>query len=127
MSAAMVIVVSFTAISNFVLPSINMAAAVRLLRFILMFLAGTLGLFGILAGLIPILAHMASLQSFGVPYLMPLAPFNKTNMKDFILRAPWWKMKTRPVMIGDENQVRQSADPNSFAQQATDHNKDPLR
>ncbi|MNV86020.1 Spore germination protein XA [compost metagenome] len=92
-----------------------------------MFLAGTLGLFGILAGLVPLLTHMASLQSFGVPYLMPLAPFNKTNMKDFILRAPWWKMKTRPVMIGDENQVRQSSDRKSYAQQAAEHNKDPLR
>ncbi|RUT36561.1 spore germination protein [Paenibacillus zeisoli] len=126
-SAAMVIVVSFTAISNFVLPAINMAAAVRLLRFILMFLAGTMGLFGILAGLIPILAHLASLQSFGVPYLMPLAPFNKNNMKDVIYRAPWWKMKTRPVMIGDNNEVRQSANHNSFSEQATDHNKDPMR
>ncbi|MNV21212.1 Spore germination protein A1 [compost metagenome] len=125
-SAAMVIVVSFTAISNFVLPAINMAATVRLLRFILMFLAGTLGLFGILAGLIPILTHMASLQSFGVPYLMPLAPFNKTNIKDFLPRAPWWKIKTRPVTISD-NRVRQSADRKSYAQQATDHNKDPLQ
>ncbi|WP_433942903.1 spore germination protein [Paenibacillus sp. SN-8-1] len=126
-SAAMVIVVSFTAISNFVLPAINMAGAVRLLRFVLMFLAGTLGLFGILAGLVPILAHLSSLQSFGVPYLTPLAPFNKTNLKDFILRAPWWKMKKRPVMFGDNNEVRQSVDHKSFAEQATDHNKDPMR
>ncbi|USB35074.1 spore germination protein [Paenibacillus sp. YPG26] len=125
-SAAMVIVVSFTAISNFVLPAINMAAAVRLLRFVLMFLAGSLGLFGILAGLVPILAHMASLQSFGVPYLMPLAPFNKTNLKDFIIRAPWWRIKTRPVRIGDQNRMRQADKPKSFAQQATDKSKDPM-
>lgn len=126
-SAAMVIVVSFTAISNFVLPAINMAASVRLLRFILMFLAGTLGLFGILAGLVPLLAHLASLQSFGVPYLMPLAPFNKTNLKDVLLRVPWWKMTTRPVDIGDENPVRESTELDSFAKQAVKHKKDPLK
>lgn len=40
-SAAMVIVVSLTAISNFVFPSFNMAISVRLLRFGMMLLAAT--------------------------------------------------------------------------------------
>lgn len=115
-SAAMVIVVSFTAISNFVLPAINMASAVRLLRFTLMLLAGSLGLFGILIGLVPILVHLVSLQTFGVPYLLPVAPFKSNNMKDFVFRFPWWKMRTRPAMIGDINHIRQGSEqkPNSL-------------
>nr|WP_047013746.1 spore germination protein [Paenibacillus sp. IHB B 3415] len=125
-SAAMVIVVSFTAIANFVLPAINMAATVRLLRFFLMFLAGTFGLYGILIGLVPILAHLVSLESFGIPYLMPLSPFNKSNLKDLFIRAPWWKIKTRPVMIGDMNPKRVSDKQKSFAQRAKDHKRDPL-
>lgn len=108
-SAAMVIVVSFTAISNFVMPAINMAAAVRLLRFSLMLLAGSLGLFGILAGLVPILVHLVSLQTFGVPYLLPAAPFKLQNMKDFVLRFPWWSMRTRPALISQMNPVRQGS------------------
>lgn len=95
-SGAMVIVVSFTAISNFVIPYFSMATSVRLLRFLLMFLGGMLGIFGILAGSIPILAHLVSLQSFGVDYLMPYSPFYKSNMKDLLIRVPWWAMKTRP-------------------------------
>ncbi|MNC54524.1 Spore germination protein A1 [compost metagenome] len=125
-SAAMVIVVSFTAIANFVLPAINMAATVRILRFILMFLAGTFGLFGILVGLVPILVHLVSLESFGIPYLMPLSPFIKSNLKDLFIRAPWWKIRTRPVMIGDKNRKRQSDKQKSFAQRAKDHHRDPL-
>ncbi|WP_110756069.1 spore germination protein [Paenibacillus illinoisensis] len=125
-SAAMVIVVSFTAICNFVLPSINMAAAIRLLRFALMLLAGTFGLYGVLAGLIPILVRLVSLDSFGVPYMMPLAPFNKSNMKDLFVRVPWWKMKKRPVMIGDSNLMRQSTRQESFAEQAGEHDRDPM-
>lgn len=125
-SAAMVIVVSFTAICNFVLPSINMAGAIRLLRFALMLLAGTFGLYGVLAGLIPILVRLVSLDSFGVPYMMPLAPFNKSNMKDLLVRVPWWKMKKRPVMIGDSNLMRQSTGQESFAEQAGEHDRDPM-
>ncbi|PYI54073.1 spore germination protein [Paenibacillus flagellatus] len=107
-SAAMVIVVSFTAISNFVLPTINMAATVRLIRFALMFLAGTLGLFGIIAGLVPLLVHLVSLRSFGVPYFMPVAPFRKGNWKDLFTRVPWWAMKRRPAGIATGNLSRQA-------------------
>ncbi|MCL6605173.1 MAG: spore germination protein [Paenibacillus sp.] len=108
-SGAMVIVVSFTAISNFVIPYFNMASSVRLIRFALMILAGTLGLFGILAGLIPIMVHLVSLESFGVSYFMPYAPFYKSNMKDLLIRAPWWAMKTRPNQKSGKNKWRQAA------------------
>lgn len=111
-SSAMVIVVSFTAIANFVIPSINMASAVRLMRFVLMLLAGTFGLFGILAGLVPLLAHLVSLRSFGVHYFMPYAPFFKSNMKDLLLRVPWWAMKTRPNRTAGPNKFRQA--PNQY-------------
>ncbi|MGN7761116.1 spore germination protein [Paenibacillus sp. 22594] len=108
-SGAMVIVVSFTAISNFVIPYFSMATAVRLLRFILMLLAGTLGLFGVMAGVVPILAHLLSLKSFGIDYLLPYSPFYKSNMKDLIIRAPWWAMKTRPNLKSGANKKRQAS------------------
>ncbi|MCL6658483.1 spore germination protein [Paenibacillus amylolyticus] len=108
-SGAMVIVVSFTAISNFVIPYFSMATAVRLMRFPFMLLAGTLGLFGILAGAVPLLAHLVSLKSLGVDYLMPFSPFYKSNIKDLILRVPWWAMKTRPEEKVGLNKTRQAA------------------
>ncbi|WP_213619941.1 spore germination protein [Paenibacillus sp. J22TS3] len=126
-SAAMVIVVSFTAICNFVLPAINMSASIRLLRFMLMILAGNFGLFGILAGIIPILLHLTSLQSFGVPYMMPLAPFKFANFKDLFFRAPWWKMKNRPELIGEENKQRAADEPAAYAQKAVDHKRDSMK
>lgn len=108
-SGAMVIVVSFTAIANFVIPYFSMATAVRLLRFPFMLLAGTLGIFGILAGAVPLLAHLVSLRSFGIDYLMPYSPFYKSNMKDQLLRVPWWAMKTRPDEKAGTNKTRQAA------------------
>ncbi|MDQ0192013.1 spore germination protein [Paenibacillus wynnii] len=108
-SGAMVIVVSFTAIANFVIPYFNMASAVRLIRFTLMILGGVLGFFGIIAGIIPILTHMVALKSFGINYMMPYAPFYKSNMKDLLIRVPWWAMKTRPNRKSSSNKYRQAA------------------
>ncbi|MDU0203878.1 MULTISPECIES: spore germination protein [Paenibacillus] len=98
-SAAMVIVVSFTAISNFVTPAINLAVAARLIRFMLMLLAGLLGLFGILFGCMFILIHMCSIKSFGLPYMAPISPFIPSNVKDIFIRLPWWKLITRPLVL----------------------------
>ncbi|TMV51599.1 spore germination protein [Paenibacillus mesophilus] len=106
-SGAMVIVVSFTAIANFVIPAINMAITARLIRFTLMILGATLGLFGIMSGLMVMLIHMASLRSFGIPYLMPVAPLIKENLKDIFVRVPWWAMITRPQLISAGNRIRQ--------------------
>ncbi|WP_411830572.1 spore germination protein [Paenibacillus lautus] len=107
-SGAMVIVVSFTAIANFAIPAFSMAAAIRLIRFALMLLAGTLGLFGILAGIVPIYVHLVSLTSFGVPYLSPFTPLRFSEMKDLIVRLPWPLLKTRPKEISQRNLVRQN-------------------
>lgn len=109
-SAAMVIIVSFTAISNFVVPAFNIAIAARLLRFGLIILAATMGLFGIMAGLIAILIHLAGLRSFGMPYLMPMAPFIPTNQRDVLVRVPWWAMFRRPRLISQNTGPRQETD-----------------
>ncbi|EFM09248.1 GerA spore germination protein [Paenibacillus curdlanolyticus YK9] len=68
-SAAMVIVVASTGIASFTSPAFNIAISARILRFSLMVLAGTFGLFGILIGLIFLVAHLCSLRSFGTPYM----------------------------------------------------------
>ncbi|WP_226528971.1 spore germination protein [Metabacillus niabensis] len=120
-SAAMVIIVSFTAISNFVAPHFNMAIAARLLRFAFMLLAATLGLFGIMSGLLIVLIHLVGLRSFGVPYLMPLAPFMPSNQKDVFVRVPWWAMKNRPVLIGNPDDKTRSTTMKATVQNNESH------
>ncbi|WP_413381092.1 spore germination protein [Alkalihalobacillus sp. 1P02AB] len=105
-SSAMVIVVSLTAISNFVSPSFNMAISVRLLRFLFIILAGVLGLYGIILGLIALVLHLTSLRSFGVPYMTPFAPFILKNQKDALFRFPLWSLKERSLYITEKNQNR---------------------
>ncbi|SEM00790.1 spore germination protein KA [Paenisporosarcina quisquiliarum] len=106
-SAAMVIVVSITAIASFVSPSYDMAMSVRILRFIFMGLAASFGLFGVTVGLIALILHLCSLRSFGIPYMYPIAPFNLSGQKDTFIRVPIWKMFTRLPLISQNNIKRQ--------------------
>ncbi|PRR74749.1 spore germination protein [Neomoorella humiferrea] len=103
MSAPMIIVIAATAIASFTVPTFSLGQAVRLLRLPMIFLAGTLGLLGIFAGLMIILIHLVSLRNFGQPYLTPLAPFIWEGHKDLIERVPWWAMVRRPLLTGRRN------------------------
>lgn len=112
-SSVMVIVVSITAISNFVLPAFNIAIAVRILRFVFMFLAASFGLFGITVGIIAMVLHLCSLRSFGIPYLTPMAPFNLDGQKDTLFRVPHWGLFSRPRLISQRNVIREQNSPTS--------------
>ncbi|MBM7854538.1 spore germination protein KA [Desulfohalotomaculum tongense] len=105
-SSLMVIIVAVTGIASFVNPAFNMAITMRVLRFPMMLLAGSLGLFGVMAGILAILVHMCSLRSFGVPYLAPITPYHKEGMKDVLIRAPWWAQQHRPEEISKDNPYR---------------------
>jgi Bacillus/Clostridium GerA spore germination protein. len=105
-----VIVVAITAISSFTIPNYAASTAIRILRFILIILAGILGGVGITFGLMVILTHLCGLRSFGIPYLSPIAPLSSGDLKDAMARAPWWAMLKRPRLIGTSEPVRQ--DPN---------------
>ncbi|MHB8918628.1 MAG: spore germination protein [Desulfocucumaceae bacterium] len=107
-SPMMVIVVAITGIASFVNPAFNMAITMRVLRFPMMVLAATLGLFGVMVGVLAILIHLSGLRSFGVPYLASLAPFHPGDMKDVAVRAPWWAMDRRPAEAGSLNPRRQA-------------------
>ncbi|HEX2952583.1 MAG TPA: spore germination protein [Bacillota bacterium] len=103
--APIVITVALTAIASFVTP--KQAEVTAFLRLTLTVLAGFLGAYGIIAGLIIILIHMASLRSFGVPYLSPIMPLTPGDLKDVAVRVPIWAMFKRPRLIGWHDPVRQ--------------------
>jgi len=108
-SAPVVIVVSITGIASFTIPHFNGAIAIRMLRFPLLFLGATFGLYGIFIGLMLIVGHMAKLRSFGVPYLTPFSPLKLKDLKDVLVRAPIWALTNRPGFLNVQDQT--SIDP----------------
>lgn len=93
-SAPMVIITSLSGITGFILPALY--NAVIIFKFLLILMAGSFGLYGVVIGLLCILAHMCSLRSFGTPFMAPFAPVFWSDLKDSFLRFPIWLMKRRP-------------------------------
>lgn len=90
-SNLMVIVVAFTAISSFVVPSIELNTAIRVLRFPLMVLASLFGFFGIMIGTFILVIHLLNLSSLKQPYFSPLIPFQPKEMKKVFFREPYYR------------------------------------
>lgn len=107
-SAPMVIVVAITGVASFMVPHYTQGIALRILRFPMILLAGSLGLLGIMLGGITIVVHLCTLRSFGVPYLSPVAPVKGRELKDTLIRAPWWMMDIRPHLTGEFDPRRQA-------------------
>lgn len=92
-SAPIIIVVAITGITGLVIPRLSMAVIV--LRTLFVLLSAILGLYGVILGLMGLLIYLVDLRTFGLSsFLDPSLKFQEH--KDTIIRAPWWKMKTRP-------------------------------
>ncbi|MDR0405608.1 MAG: spore germination protein [Clostridiales bacterium] len=91
-SAPMVIVIAVMAVASFLVPFQNESASV--LRILMMTAAAFLGWYGISMGCLAVLVHLATLNSFGVPYF---DCFSRTeNVQDSVIRMPLWFMVNRP-------------------------------
>jgi len=96
-SSPIVIIVAFTGITSLMLP--KMINTIILARFALLIISSMLGLYGFLFLSTAIAIHAFSLRSFGVPYMSYIMTFEKEDIKDTVIRMPWWYMNLRPRMI----------------------------
>lgn len=85
-SPILIIVISVTFISGLIFNSGDLIDGLRMYRFFLLFMAIIFGLYGLVLGLIMILIHALSLETFGEPYFYPIAPFDKTYLFKTILK-----------------------------------------
>ncbi|HEX3032338.1 MAG TPA: spore germination protein, partial [Bacillota bacterium] len=105
-SAPMVIVTALTGIASLMLSGFMGISLI--LRVIFLLLAGFMGLYGWMFGLVGLVIYLMGMRSFGVPYLLNVMAIREQDVKDTIIRAPWWMMSTRPKLFGSRNPVRQS-------------------
>ena len=83
--APSVVIAAMTFITSAVVNSA--IDSIAILRILLLVLAATFGVYGILIGLFMILAHLCTLRSFGYPYMLPLAPIRWKGLKDSVIRT----------------------------------------
>jgi spore germination protein KA len=103
-SAPMIIVVGVTGVAGFVVSKLNDTAV--LIRILLVFTSAVLGLYGFLFGIMGIMVQLASMESFGIPYLSSLTSLTIQGSKDTVIRLPWWRMVLRPRHLAPKNRER---------------------
>ncbi len=101
-SPAALIAVSIAGVCGFVLPNRDMAEALRLWRLGFALIAAVAGLFGLTAGFIVLVGHLAGLQCLEVPYL---APFHKGRAN--VLRDRMVTDKFRDSLLHPEDRRKQ--------------------
>ena len=107
-SPLMIIIVALTTIASFAIPSYELAAGIRIWRFILIFLSAIFGLYGIMLGVILLGTHLIRLDSFGVPFTSPYSGLGLTDgeIKDTLIKAPIQELQYRPTFTNTRNKRR---------------------
>ncbi len=94
-STPMLIVIALSAVSGLMVQ--RLSSAVVYIRFFLIILGGAFGLLGIFSGISVMLSHILSLSSLGVDYTASLKSITAQDLKDTLVRSPWFFSFKRPI------------------------------
>lgn len=102
--APMVILIAVTAVAGFLVPTQNDSASI--LRIVAMVPATFVGFYGVGLTCLGILIHLATLESFGLPYFDSFG--HPEDAQDTLIRMPLWAMSQRPrgIAQGDTTRIK---------------------
>lgn len=107
LSPLVVVIVSLAGIAGFIMPNQDLSSGIRVIRFVFALLAAIGGFYGLTVGVIILITHLCSLESYGVAYLSPFVDVEESNLKDTFLRYPIRYFKKRPQKIAPDNRIKQ--------------------
>lgn len=84
-SPLLLILACSSLLASFVMPDFALINPIRILKFIAILCTGFLGFYGLVLFSCVLLVCLVSIESFGVPYFAPFAPFNRYDfVRSFI-------------------------------------------
>ena len=86
-----VIIVAFSGISSYTLPSQDLASAIRILRFSMVLAGALAGIFGVTTVFMLMIWHLCTIESCGISYLHPFVDCGASGWLRSILRKPLWQ------------------------------------
>ena len=99
-----VIIVALSKIALYTIP--EQAPQITVLQLIFIVLGGSLGLIGIVSGMVYFVNYLNDFDSFSTPYLAPYSPRINQDLKDAIIMDPLYSMKHRPQSFSPEKKER---------------------
>ncbi len=103
-SNILIIIVALSALSSYTTPVYNMSTSIRILRFPMILLAGTLAFLGITAGMAFLLIHLIRQTSLKKNRIFfPFYPLKPSKVKDTIFRMPFAFFGIRSPLIQNED------------------------
>lgn len=106
-----VMVIAISIIAVYTIP--DQVDQIVLLRSTFIVIGGCLGIFGVIAGVVFVIAYLASIENYGVAYLSPYAPRIRNDLQDGVFKQSIVKMKNRPESLHNKNVVRLKYDKNN--------------
>ncbi len=98
------IVIALSLIATYTIP--NQASQFSILRFVFLLLGGTVGLWGVVGGMIYFVNYLNTLNAYNTPMLAPYSPRVNGDLKDGLHRKSLVSMKSRPKSMPVKNRQR---------------------
>lgn len=99
-----VIIVALSKIALYTVP--EQSSQITVLQLLFLILGGSMGLVGIVAGMVYILNYLNSIDSYGTPYLAPYSPRIPGDLKDAVTQVSIVNMKKRPKTYSPKKEER---------------------
>ena len=100
-----VIIVALSKIALYTMP--EQSSQITVLQLVFIIIGGSMGLAGIIAGMVYIINYLNTLDSYGTPYLAPYSPRVKSDLKDAILATSITRNKGLPQSFAPKKEKRQ--------------------
>lgn len=107
-SAPTLMIIAFSGICLFTVPELEKTFAI--IRFLLLIVAGSVGLYGLLAAIAFLIIYLISFESYQTPLLAPFSPLISSDLKDSFYKGFLLEQKYRPKSIVNGKRKRLSAD-----------------
>jgi spore germination protein KA len=104
---AMLVVIATSEVATYTLVNLSLTGAISVYRFIVLFLAATLGFWGVFLAIALVLIYTAQLRPFGIPYLAPFMLEEPKSLLNTFFRIPWKWNKTRPRFLKPQDSTKQ--------------------
>lgn len=106
-SPLLLILASTSLLASFVMPDFALINPIRILKFIAILCTGFLGFYGLVLFSCVLLIRLVSIESFGVPYFAPFAPFNWYDfMRSFIFNISISPLRPKFLKNKDKTRTR---------------------